>query len=377
MNNAVFYLTGRCNLECAYCFGRISGWQREDTTEAVIKATVDWLLAQPGNLPLHIGFFGGEPLLRPDLLELTCSHGTELAKTVGRSLNYAVTTNLTLLTDEVAAMLKRYQVSIIASMDGLPHRDNQRYWPGTRQHSGGEALVGLLAAQRAGLNVDVRWTVSPQTIRYLGDDCLTLVALGFRRLAIEFVYECAWTPEQLVALEVELRAVAAQFIAELRAGREMHFKPFSDGFTQYTQDKPMTTRCGFGGAGVGVAPNGDILPCQRYVCRSDAAQWVLGNVFTGLEPGKREACLASWDREKVKVADGRSCRDCPIRLRCPGGVCPPLHLDTTGDLFTVPTSYCDVQLTVQRVANDVLGVLYAERNPAMLRVLGQKGNGCK
>jgi len=373
VRNVLVYPTGKCNLECKYCFARRSQWAREDSTEEVMLASVDFLLAESGeNKQVTLGFFGGEPLLRPDLVDTACEYARLRTAETDTVVSFAATTNLTLLDDTICAMLRKWDVELVASIDGLPHAGNERFWPGTTRSSAPEAFRKLLLAQQAGLRFNIRWTITPNQLAFLADDTITLAALGFRLLTLEFVYEAPWTPAALEQLEAQLRLIAGFYIEELRAGRELEIKPFRDAFKLYTMDRPCPTRCGFGVGGVGIAPNGDIQPCVRFVSRADAAQWNLGNVLTGFDREKRDQVAASWDRERIKVADGRECRDCPVRLRCPGGICPPLHIDVCGDFYTVPSGYCDTQLVCQRVANDVLGILYGERNPFMLRALGQK-----
>ena len=378
LNHATVYITGRCNLACSYCFSRFEDWPKEDATPETLRATVDWLISESGDQQqLHLGFFGGEPLLRPDLIELCCEYAAARGKETGKKISCGVTTNLTPLTDEVLQMLKKHNVSLLASIDGLPHKGNQRFWadrPGVS--SATDALSKLLAAQRHGLSCQIRWTVAPDALNHLGEDCVTLATLGFRGLAVEFVYEAEWTSEHLAQLEQELRYIGDYLIAEYRDGRKLHVKPLHDAFGLYKLEQRQKLRCGLGYFGVGVATDGTIQPCHRFVCRADAKDWAMGSVQEGLNIEKRDALVAKWDIDKVTVDDGRLCKDCPVKLRCPGGICPPSHLDVTGKFDCVQHTYCDIQLVGQQVANDVLGVLYGERNPLIMQDLGQ-GSGCQ
>lgn len=374
MNHITFFITGNCNLSCAYCFENTHHWPRCDTNPDVIKKSIDFLIAESGEneKQLQIGFFGGEPLLRPDLVDMACEYSKAEGEKHGKVFNYSITTNMTLIDEKVIEILKKHNITLLASVDGMPHRDNVRYWKGTQKSSATTALSNLLLAQKHNINIGIRWTVAPEILEHLAEDVITLATLGFRNLAVEFVYETRkWTEEDYKKLEAELRIIAEFYISELRAGRNLYVKPICDGFGTYTAENRPQYRCGLGYNGVGVASDGDIQPCHRFVARQDHKDWSLGNVLTEFDREKRDAMVSGWSYDKIKVDDGRSCKDCPIKIRCPGGSCFPVHLDACNDFYTTPHCYCDLQLLCQRVSNDVLGILYGEKNPIIMGMLGQ------
>lgn len=376
INHVVMFVTGKCNLGCSYCFQEIDGLRNlapwaQDTTIETIKATVDFLIANSGaERSVGLGFFGGEPTLRPDLLEYACEYGTQAAQAAGKGINFSVTTNMTLMGDRLIELIKRYNIGVLASIDGQPRPDNQRVYKGTQISSAQKAYESLLLLKAQGVTPTLRWTLAPYAgLENLYDDVVHFADLGFRTLAVEFVYEVPWSAEALAKLEAELRRVAQYYTAELRAGRNLYFKPIDDTFQVYTMDERPQNHCGTANKGVGVGPDGTLQPCHRYVSRHDADDWAVGHVSTGFVEERRLAVVDGWSGAEVTVSDGRSCHDCPIQIRCNGGVCLPVNLDVTGSWSQVPSWHCDIQLTCQRVGNDVLGVLYGSRNPLMVRKL--------
>ncbi len=113
-------LTDRCNLSCTHCYSRSapdSPTQGElSTTEAL--AFIDDLAA--AGIPLVI-FTGGEPLVRPDIWQLA-DHCREAG------IKTALSTNGTLITDEVAGKIKACGIEYAGiSLDGATAQTHDRF----------------------------------------------------------------------------------------------------------------------------------------------------------------------------------------------------------------------------------------------------------
>jgi 12,18-didecarboxysiroheme deacetylase len=139
----------RCNLHCAHCYSQSQdrAYAGELTT-AEGRTLIDDLAGF--GVPVIL-FSGGEPLLRPDILELV-AHARE------RGLRAVLSTNGTLITESLAAGLKRLDVSYVGiSIDGLEGtHDRFRGEPGAFA----EAMAGLRRCRKAGIKVGLRCTIS-------------------------------------------------------------------------------------------------------------------------------------------------------------------------------------------------------------------------
>jgi len=99
-------LTSNCNLRCSYCFEKDK--QPLDMPDEVAFRAVDFLLdASGGAKEVAILLFGGEPMLRMDLIEKVHRYGTEKAKAADKRLSWSMTTNGTLIEAEKAEWLAR------------------------------------------------------------------------------------------------------------------------------------------------------------------------------------------------------------------------------------------------------------------------------
>lgn len=91
--------------------------------EAVARAAINWLFAVSGRSgEVGITFFGGEPLMNKDVLLFAVSYSQRLARLHGKKVFYSMTTNGTLIDDDVVSVIKRYNFGLMVSLDGPRER---------------------------------------------------------------------------------------------------------------------------------------------------------------------------------------------------------------------------------------------------------------
>ncbi|HID19817.1 MAG TPA: radical SAM protein [Methanophagales archaeon] len=107
--HVVWEMTGRCNLDCIHCHAFGGEASYDELTEEEGRALIDQIAA----LDIRsFVFTGGEPLLREDLFD-----SIAYAKSIGFSVFIA--TNGTLITKEVAKLLREYNVGVVIGLDGM------------------------------------------------------------------------------------------------------------------------------------------------------------------------------------------------------------------------------------------------------------------
>lgn len=145
----VWNVTRRCNLKCVHCYAhaRDRAFPDELSTQEGLNVLDD--LAQFGS-PVVL-FSGGEPLMRPDLVELA-------GYAVSKGMRAVISTNGTLITPAVARELKTVGLSYVGiSLDGM-EQINDRF----RGVAGAfrKALEGIQACQETGIKVGLRFTIN-------------------------------------------------------------------------------------------------------------------------------------------------------------------------------------------------------------------------
>ncbi len=145
----VWNVTRRCNLKCIHCYAhaRDQDFPDELSTQEGLKVLDD--LADFGS-PVVL-FSGGEPLMRPDLIELA-------GYAVSKGMRAVISTNGTLITPSVAVQLKTIGLSYVGiSLDGMEEvNDRFRGVKGAFR----KALEGIQTCQEAGIKVGLRFTIN-------------------------------------------------------------------------------------------------------------------------------------------------------------------------------------------------------------------------
>lgn len=133
----VLGLTERCNLDCSYCCysGRFEGQRTHgnrvmslETAKKAIRQLLDQQPARKGRSP--ITFYGGEPLLEFDLLRQCVEFAEQDAAERGKQVRFSITTNGTLMNDEVVDFLVEHDFLVLVSLDGCREaHDRYRVFP--------------------------------------------------------------------------------------------------------------------------------------------------------------------------------------------------------------------------------------------------------
>ncbi|QHI68604.1 12,18-didecarboxysiroheme deacetylase [Tichowtungia aerotolerans] len=152
----VWNCTKACNLKCVHCYAHADGRCADDEMSFEDgQALIDDLAAFGSPVIL---FSGGEPLCRKDMPDLA-----EYA--VSKGMRAVISTNGTLITDDVAQRLKAIGLSYVGvSLDGL-RETNDRF----RGVSGAfdKALEGIRVCKRAGIKVGLRYTITKHNVQDL------------------------------------------------------------------------------------------------------------------------------------------------------------------------------------------------------------------
>lgn len=116
-------ITQACNLCCGYCpYADMENMvQRHHTSKKMswetAKTAIDFLLDHSSNSKeIAISFYGGEPTIEFKLVEKVVLYAEELF--IGKKLSFALTTNATLLNDDIMKFMAKHNMNILVSMDG-------------------------------------------------------------------------------------------------------------------------------------------------------------------------------------------------------------------------------------------------------------------
>ena len=148
--------TMACNFDCPYCFeDRRRGKMTAEVQDDVV-ALAGRMLDASGAKMLIVTWYGGEPLLAPDVIESLSERFMALTKERGAKYNANIVTNGYLLTPDIASMLGRCEVSSAqVTIDGIgaTHDETRRLVGGGGTY---QRIIENLSRPGLPLHVNVR-----------------------------------------------------------------------------------------------------------------------------------------------------------------------------------------------------------------------------
>lgn len=121
LKELILQVTQQCNLRCSYCTYSGKYYNREHSDKKmsfnVARKAIDFYFEHSTETDqLNIAFYGGEPLLEFPLIKKCVEYAEK--KVYDKKLNFFITTNGTLLTDEVILFMIKHRFAMTISLDG-------------------------------------------------------------------------------------------------------------------------------------------------------------------------------------------------------------------------------------------------------------------
>ena len=232
--------------------------------EAVGSRAIDRALASlsPGGV-LELGFFGGEPLIDPELVLRFTECAIARAGASDQSVRLGITTNGTISNDVAWRVMLRDDMDLTVSHDGLP-RVHDRH----RLTAGGEPTSDLVTESmrrlvRHGKAFHVNMVVRPDTVGDLADGVRHLRELGVTHTDLSLDLWSEWESQDARRLQESIDRCAEVWVEGLP---ECGISWFDEKAARLG-DVPLTetARCGFGNGELAVAPSGRLYPCERLI----------------------------------------------------------------------------------------------------------------
>jgi sulfatase maturation enzyme AslB (radical SAM superfamily) len=302
---------------------------------------------------LGLSFSGGEPLLEAQRIREVIEY-LDRRRPAGSVVDYAVTTNGTLLTPELAGFLLDHGFRVQVSFDGVRAAQEYRA-PGSFDAVDG-AVRRLLAARSRSAHgtVSVEMTLTVATIPWLAESVRYLVGMGLDHIQIGPVV--TWEPGWCEETEAELRRQIGQVLADSlelfeRAGRT----PVAFLRQRARRQRRPFVCAAASGEAVAVDGEGRVFGCHLFasslqrlppLARDVSEILDLGRIddpeldrrLAGLPRAARSLDLLA-DR-KARRSSRHACAECPHLdecLVCPLATC---HIPDNADPTRVPDLHC-------------------------------------
>ncbi len=346
------FITENCNLRCDYCFVEGKNAFHAMSPETA-RRSIDFLFAHSRDAKqLHIFFMGGEPFLEFELMRMTAEYAEKLAKEQGKGLEFSVTTNGTLFSEESLAFCAKHQIKYLLSIDGDQETHDQH-----RKTASGRGSFDMLMRWLPRMKyyqpwMGARMTVHPDTAHRIVDNVRFLIDRGINQFIIGPATGQEWPEEALEAYQAQMIDVANLYKEKRAEGVPLRFELFDQ--LENLCDKKGIWGCQAGRHSITIAANGDIYPCSKMLGLNDLGGiYRLGDLEQGItEVDARSQLIAMWGKKETK------CITCDMADSCAGG-CFADNYQATGSIFQPWETECCIvrrNLAVRRYAAQLLGV---------------------
>ncbi len=354
--SAAFHLTHNCNLRCTYCYtGDKFGL---GMSRATADQAVRFCIAQAresGVDHLEVIFFGGEPLMKLDLLcqivDQTRCQAEDLRTT------FKLSTNGVLLTADAIDRLSRRGVFVSISLDGNPALQAQQR-PGIH---GRDVSMELEAAIDRLLQWNpcaaVNCVVTPESAGQLDESVRWIFARGFAYVSTALDYSAAWTREDLRALGAAYERLAEWYYQETIEGERFYLSCFDEKMRSWTRGPlEKSERCHIGTRQFSIAPSGRLYPCVQFVQEDRDDTFVIGNVFDGFHQQRKRSLVCESEAEHAE------CGGCALQQRC-SSWCACVNWQSTGRLDEPSPIVCEHERVLMPIVDRLANRLWRRRDP--------------
>lgn len=218
-----------------------------------------------------------------------------------------------------------------------------------------------LLAGPAGRGVKVICVLDPANVALAGESLDALLELGARNLSMNLNYEGAWDEAARARFVEGLAHLGERWVAAWRRGLDFSLNLFdSKVLTALKGGFSCADRCDFGCEELAVAPSGRLYPCDRLVGEDRREDVVIGDVWSGVDPVRRDALVAA------KNALRAECAGCALRPRCMHW-CGCVNHALTGEVGGVSGLLCYFEQAVADEVDRRSLQLLDEQNPAFIR----------
>lgn len=346
--NITLHLTNRCNLKCTYCY--VDKHHLEEMTWDTAKQAIDRVVkCSQGRI--GISFFGGEPLLKKELIQEVITYCEKLEKHTAIKFSYNLTTNGILLDEAFLRYASEKRISLAISHDGIKachdacRVDENQKGSFERVNQKTELLLKYHPYAAAIM------VLNPSTVVYFYEGMVHLFDKGFKYILSSFNYGAEWDKKSLKLLEAQYKLLSKLYYEKSMANEKFYMAVFDNKIGAYIDNQKFKdSKCILGKSHISIAPDGSIYPCTQFV--GDNA-FLMGHAQTGVI---RDVSYLH-DEEPYEEA----CLICSIKDRC-SHYCSCLNKQGTGDINKISPVLCAHERMVTIVADTLAKKLYKAKN---------------
>lgn len=366
LNTVVLNVNTGCNLSCSYCYkedlDKPSAGKKMGLDTAI--QSIEMLIAEsPQEKRYNVVFFGGEPLSNLSLIRDVVEYAERRFAELGKPVDFTMTTNATLLTEEIVDWLNEHRFGISISMDGPKaiHDKNRITVGGQGTYDVVSRKARMLLQRFKARPVGARVTLTKgiTDIRRIWDHLfneLGFAEVGFAPVTSGDISYYNLSDEELAEVFSNMKALGQEYLEAALEHRNIGFSNMHQLITDLHEGNKKALPCGAGVAMLAVDHEGGLNLCHRFT-GSDL------DTFGSVQQGMDKERLGDFLEQRLDRTN-TGCSSCRIRNLCSGGCYHESYAryeDPTHPVY----HYCDLMRDWVDFGIEVYSRILAE-NPAFI-----------
>ncbi|MFN3984710.1 MAG: quinohemoprotein amine dehydrogenase maturation protein [Rhodocyclaceae bacterium] len=332
-----------CNLSCTYCYkedlDKPSAGKRMDFDTA--RASIELLLSESPREPRYtVVFFGGEPLSNKPLIQQVVEYCEARFPALGKQVDFVMTTNATLLSDDTIDWLDAHRFGLSISIDGPKaiHDRNRLTVGGQGTYETVRRKAERLLSRYRARPVGARVTLTHGTtdVERIWDHLfneLGFAEVGFAPVTSGDISTFNLTQAELTEVFAGFKRLGQRYLEAALAHRNIGFSNLHQLITDLHEGQKKSLPCGAGLKMLAVDHKGELNLCHRFTGSSLPT-------FGDVRGGVKHAALGDFLAQRLDRTD-TGCATCRIRNLCSGG-CYHESYARYGDPAHPTYHYCDL-----------------------------------
>ena len=338
LRGGLLEVSNDCNLRCVYCYGQGGsyGTSRNLMNEDTLVKSLQYCFErfEPGK-QISIVFFGGEPLFNVSIIYKAVAMINEFAISNGNEVNYNITTNGTILNDELIDFFIRNKFRITISIDGGKEIQNTNRPFSTGADSFGVIENNINKLLENKIYPVARITLTKSNINSLVKAVKEIWELGIHSVTFETVstddLSLSLSAEDIELFKKQIQILSSKTYENILSNRPEKFKKIMD-YVADVKNVKLGQFCSFSSQkAIVIDSKGELYKCHRML-------------------GEKEFCVGNIDKDvnlKKFELDSKylsTCSSCWAKNLC--SRCAQENYTYTGDVTKPDPVRCELKKIV-------------------------------
>jgi len=313
------FFTGKCNLNCHYCFVKKEGIENSTLDEKSLKKSVDILFSYPGKKKT-ISFNGGEPTLEFPLVKKIYEYARKEAEKRGIILDVAVMTNGTLLNQEMIDYFIKNKTIVKISIDGdkITHDQNRPFKINPRLSSFDTIIENINRINSGNLRLAASMVFTPRNISRFLENIKFLNSKKFYYIEFYPDLYARWEKNDLEKVKKVFKKFEIYYIKLFKTNKKVFKNSLLDTFVNDVEIEKME-KCGK----IHINALGGFYVCDKVFSLGldKRKKYIVGNIENEIDDKKRSSLLKKL-RKDFFAESKLNCKKCQYYKYC---FCPLGH----------------------------------------------------